>query len=58
MDDPKRDRAPDTTKPTELDATELDNAAGGWGRSCYTSYSGESSASFTARSSDKGGSSS
>lgn len=53
MDDPKRELAPDTTKPTELDATELDDAAGGWGKSMYHSYSHDS-ASFRREDNSKG----
>ena len=49
----RNDRAAEKAKPEELDAKELDRAAGGWGRSMYTSYSSES-ARFRAEDNSKG----
>ena len=39
-------------KPEELDAKDLDKAAGGWGRSSYYSYSSDASASYRASASN------
>ena len=39
-------------EPQSLDDTDIDNAAGGWGRTGYYSYSEGQSASYTTRSSD------
>jgi hypothetical protein len=39
-------------KPEELDAKDLDQAAGGWGRTPYYSYSSDASASYRASTSN------
>ena len=44
IDDSKTDGTPETAAPEELDAKDLDQAAGGWGKSMYHSYSSESAA--------------
>ena len=59
MSDQKKDAAKAHKEaPQDVNDAELDQATGGWGRTTYYSYGASSEASYTARSSDKGGSSS